>query len=298
MESMSIKKNTFFNIIKTVSAIIFPLITFPYISRVLQPENVGKINFGNSIVSYISLIATLGITTYAIRECAKYKEDKDKLGKVSSQIFSINLVTTGIAYLILIVLLILYGKLRDYRLLIAIQSLKVFFTTIGADWLNTAMEDFKYITLRTLSIQILSLILMFVFIKSPDDYMKYAIITVLSASGANILNIFYRKRFCNTRFTLCMDIKKHLPAILSLFAMMLAQEIFTMCDTTIIGLTLGDYEVGLYSTALKVFNIINQVTCSIFFVVLPQLSVAYSRNKTEDYVRIFALFSGYVYVKQ
>mgnify|MGYP000106819924 CR=1 FL=1 len=189
----SLKINTILNMIKTCSNIIFPLITFPYISRVLMTENVGKVNFGDSYVSYFSLIASLGITTYAIRECAKVRDNREKLEETASQIFSINLCTTGLAYVLLFLSLIIFRRLDVYRNLIMIQSVVIIFTTLGADWLNSAMEDFKYITIRSIIFQIISMILMFTFVKSTSDYMKYAAISVLSTSGYNILNIVYRK---------------------------------------------------------------------------------------------------------
>ena len=101
MSQKSIKKNSIYSVVKTSSSILFPLITFPYISRALLTENVGKINFGLSIVSYFSLIASLGITTYAIRECSAARDDKEKLGNTASQIWSINIITTVIAYIAL-----------------------------------------------------------------------------------------------------------------------------------------------------------------------------------------------------
>lgn len=286
MTKANIKKNTIYNILKTASSVIFPLITFPYVSRVLKPENIGKVNFGNSIVSYFSLIATLGITTYAVRECAKVKSDKEKLGKISSQIISINFFTTVVTYILLIILLCFYGRIRDYRLLIAIQSISIVCTTAGAEWLNTAMEDFKYITIRTVVFQIVSIILMFTFIHKPEDYIKYAVITVVASSGANITNILYRRRYCKIRIVLKCDFKRHLPHIIGLFAMLVAQQIFTMCDTTIIGLVLGDYEVGLYSTAIKVHGVINQVMASITWVVMPQLSIAFAENNIDELKKI------------
>ena len=115
MVQKSLKKNTVFNAIKTFSSIIFPLITFPYISRTLLTENVGKIHFGLSIISYFTLIASLGITTYAIRECAAVRDDRNKLSQVSSQIFSINIITTAVAYLLLALTLIFYSKLENYK---------------------------------------------------------------------------------------------------------------------------------------------------------------------------------------
>ena len=125
----NIKINAILNIIKTISSIIFPLITFPYISRVLKPDNIGKINFGSSFVSYFTLIASLGITTYAIRECSAVREDRKKLEKISSQIFSINFCTTIISYITMFIVLIFFRQFDSYRTLIIIQSLTIVFAT-------------------------------------------------------------------------------------------------------------------------------------------------------------------------
>ena len=113
------------------------------------------------------------------------------------------------------------------------------------------MEDFKFIAIRTVGMQIISLLLMFIFVQNPEDYMTYALISVVASSGANIINIFYRRRFCRTRFTLQLDLKKHLPPILLLFSMILSQTIYCNSDITMLGLLKGDVEVGLYSTSVK-----------------------------------------------
>lgn len=283
MQQKSLKKNSILNVIKTLSSIIFPLITLPYISRVLLPTNVGKVNFGSSFISYFSMIASLGITTYAIRECSAVSNDKEKLGKKSSEIFSINVCTTIVAYLFLAITLMIFRKLDVYRTLIIIQSTSILFMTLGTDWLNTAMEDFKYITIRTLVFQVLSLILMFIFVREQTDYLKYAAISVFSASGANVANIFYRKRFCKVKFTFDMQWKKHFKPILLLFVMILAQTIFSSADVTMLGIMRSDYEVGIYSTAHKIENIISQVVSSLAWVVMPRMSAYYAER---DYDKI------------
>ena len=276
--SKSLKKNTVFNIIKTCSSIMFPLITFPYISRILLPDNVGKVNFAVSFVSYFALIASLGIQTYAIRECAAVNNDKSKLDNISSQIFSINLCMTIVAYLALLITILFARKLDSYRTLIIIQSTTILFTTLGADWLNSAMEDFKYITFRTMIFQLVSLIAMFTFVHQPDDYIKYAIINVMSSSGANIANMWYRKRYCDVRFTLKIDWKRHMIPISLLFVMTLSQTIFHNADITMLGLMWNDYQVGLYSTAHKITNLVSTVVQSVILVVMPRLSYYFANN--------------------
>lgn len=282
----SIRKNTAYNMIKTLASIIFPLITFPYISRVLQPENVGKVNFGSSIVSYFSLAATLGVTTYAIRECSATRGDQKKLERTASEIISINTVTMLLSYAALILCLIFVPKLADYRLLIAIQSLSIFFTVIGADWLNTSMEDFRYITLRTVAFQFVSLVLMFLFVKGPEDYIIYGVISLVASSAGNLCNVFYRHKYGNIHLVRQMNWKKHMPAIMGLFVMLLSQTIMGSIDQTMLGFIKGDYEVGLYSVASKVVQIILQVVASIIWVVMPQLTQGFD-NK--DYKSINAI---------
>lgn len=278
MKESNIGKNAILNILKTMSSIIFPLITVPYISRVLHADNVGKINFGNSIVSYISLIASLGVTTYAIRECSRYRENEKQLENTASQIMSINIFSTVIAYIVLVCLLFFGKSLNGYVILIIIQSAVIIFTTLGADWINSTMEDFKYLAIRTFIVQFVSLIAMFLFVHKPEDYLKYALISVIAQSGANVINILYRRKFCIIRFTVHIDWKRHLPPIMLLFAMILAQQIFVNFDITMIGIMKGDFEVGLYSTATKIYLTVNQVIASIAWVVMPKLSYLFSEK--------------------
>ena len=296
MQRSSVKKNTIFSIIKTASGIIYPLITFPYISRVLMAENVGKVNFGNSIVSYFSLIASLGVSTYAIRECSKARDNQEELDRTASQIFSINIVSTLISYLALVITLIVARPLDNYRELICIQSATILFTTLGADWINSAMEDFKYVAVRTIGMQLVSLALMLVFVRKPEDYTKYAVISVFALSGANVINIFYRRKFCKTRFTIHMDIRKHLPPILLMFSMILSQTIYTNSDTTILGLFRGDYEVGLYSTAVKIYHLVNTMIASVAWVVMPQLSSGFAKKDYQEVNRLLKYSLNFIIV--
>lgn len=276
------KKNAFYSIIKSIFSIVFPLITFPYVSRILRPENIGKVNFGSSFVSYFALIATLGLTTYAIRECSKVREDRALLSRIASQLYSINICTTIVAYVLLAVTLIIFKNLSSYKYIIIVQSTSILLTTLGADWINLAMEDLKFITIRTVLFCFISLGLMLIFVKKPDDYIKYAIIAVLATGGANVVNIIYRKRYCKLSFLLHMDLKCHMKPILFLFVMNLSQRIFNNSDITMIGLIKGNYEVGIYSSAVKIRLIITQLVSSLLWVVMPKLSVCFSENNYEE----------------
>ena len=268
-------KNIVFNMIKTISSIVFPILTYPYVARVLGADNVGKVNYSDSIVSYFSLIATLGITTYAIRESSKVRDDKEKLSVIVSELLSINVVTTILSYLLMFLTLVLVPSLHPYVTIILIQSISMIFSVIGADWLNSAMEDFKYITIRTFIFQVFSLISLFLFVRKKEDYLCYVIITLIAHSGANLLNFFYRRRYCSAKFTFRMQWKKHLKPIMLLFAMLISQTLLNNIDITMLGFMKSDYDVGLYSTAYRVIGIISQVVTSIAWVVMPQLTIAF-----------------------
>ena len=258
----NIKNNSIFNFIKTFSQFIFPLITFPYISRVLGAESIGKYNFSNSVVSYVSMIATLGISSYAVRECSKVKQNRTEYEKTASEIFSINIITTVIAYIILFLLLSFSESLHSYNKLIIILSTTIIFNTFGAEWINNVHEDFKFITIRSISFQILAFVLMLLFVRNQSDYINYAWISLLSTSGANLINVFYRRKYGKIRFTFNINLKVHFKPIVYLFAIYISQQIYVNSDITILGLYKGDTAVGIYSTSVKIYNIVNAMICS------------------------------------
>lgn len=285
--STSIKTNATYNLVKVIFSIAFPLITTPYVLRILQPENFGKVNFTLSVISYFSLIATLGVSVYAIRECSAVKTDKSKLELIASQIFSISIITALISLVLLFLSVFFIPKLTEYCLLFAIESLSIVFVVLGADWLNTSMSDFKYITIRTVVFQIISLILIFLLVKDKSDYTIYVGILIFSTCGANALNILYRRKFCSIRFTFTLDLHKHLPPIFALFALQVSQAILLNIDTTMLGFFKGDYFVGLYSLPIKVIMIASQIIGSITWVILPQLSKAYSEGNVNQFNNVW-----------
>ena len=126
----SVKLNAILNVIKQMCSVLFPLITIPYVTRVLQADNLGKVNFSTSVISYFLLIAQMGITNYAIREGAKVRYDKEKLNKLSNEVYSINIITTLLSYILLFLCICLFRPLQNYKLLLIIQSATIIRTTI------------------------------------------------------------------------------------------------------------------------------------------------------------------------
>ena len=271
MKNKSIKLNAVLNVMKTVFSLIFPLITFPYVTRVLQVEAMGKYDFSSSIVSYFALLAALGINTYAIREGARYRNNPEKMTQFASEIFSINIYSTIFAYLLLFASLIWVNKLKNYSAVILILSVELFLVTISVTWIYNIYEDFGYITLITFCMQFVSLALMFLLVHNSGDLNKYAAISVISANGSGIFMFIHSRKYVKCHFVKKPPLS-HLKPILIVFSTALAATIYISSDTTILGWLVDDYHVGIYGTAAKIYKIIKQVLNAIVAVVIPRFA--------------------------
>lgn len=283
MENKSLKRNASLNGIRTVLAIIFPLITFPYATRVLQVTNLGKVNFSSSIVNYFLLLAGLGVATYAIREGAGLRNDPEKLNTFGNQVFTINLISTVISYLFLFIVLFTVPSLADYRSLLLIQSMSIIFTTVGVEWIYSIYEDYLFITLRSLAFQIISLILLFVLVKDTEDYYLYALITVISTVGSNVINYVHSRKYTKLRLTRHLGLKQHLKPILIIFSNNLLSTFYVNSDITLLGFMVGNYSVGIYSVAVKIYTTVKSVLAAVIIVAIPRLSFYLADNRMEDY---------------
>lgn len=283
VENKSVGKNALLNVFTTLLRVVFPLITYPYVTRILKVENLGKVNYATSIVSYYALFAALGISTYAVREGSRNRNNRRKTEKFADQVFSINVLSTVLAYIVLGISLIFITKFHDYALLILIESLSILFTTIGVDWINTIYEDYAYIAKRSLIIQIFSLVSLFAFVHKSTDYYIYAIITVASQGIVSVLNILHVRKYCKVRFTWHLHLKRHLKPILVLFSNNLAVSIYVNSDTTMLGWMVGDYYVGLYSVAVRIYTVIKQLLAALYNVMIARLSFYYAQGNIDKF---------------
>ena len=283
MHTPSLKQNIALNLFKTLLSLLFPLITFPYASRILLPEGIGKVAFARSFIDYFIIIATLGISTYGIRETAKLRENRERLSKISREIITINMISTCVSYLLLFVAILCIPKLSDYRLLLIVISAKILFTALGLDWLYGGMEDYKYITVRAVIFQIISVILLFVFVHKPEDYLKYASIAVLSNVGSHVCNWIHSRKYIDLFIKTKLELKKHLKPIFILFAMAAVTKIYVVLDVNMLGFICDDWQVGIYTAAVKVNKIILSLVVAACTVLLPRLSYYTEKNETKKF---------------
>lgn len=283
----SLKTNTVLNVVQNICKILFPLITIPYASRILEASNYGRVSFGNSIVRYFILLSALGVSTYAQREAPGFRENRSKITDFSNQVFSINVYATILSYVVLIILLTASYKLRNYTILILIQSTSIILTTLGADWINVVYEDYLFITLRYVAMQCLSLAMLFLFVKTSSDYYIYAAINVAATAGGNIFNIFYIRRYVKLRLINPMECIQHLKPILILFCVSATTVIYVSSDITILGYFMSDVDVGIYTMASNIYSVVKQVISAVIVVSISRMAY-YLGNEQEENYKILA----------
>ncbi len=279
----SMKSNIVLNSLKTAMRFVFPLITFPYVSRILGSVSLGKVSFSNSIISYFALISALGVGTYSIREGAALREKPLERNIFFNEVFSVNFISMTCSYLILFAVTALSIKLKEYYLLLAIQSFTMLFSWIGVDWIFYIYEDYIQITLRSFIAQLVSLIMMFIFVKTPDDYIIYALIIMLSNCGSSLFNYIYVGKYYRPRITFRCNLKKHIKPLLILAVNDFTTTIYVNSDTTMIGFYLGDHYVGLYTTAAKVYFIVKNVMVAIITSGSSRASFYFHNNDLHRY---------------
>lgn len=270
----SIKNNVILNYVNTLASIVFPLITFPYAARVLLPEGIGLVNFQNSIIGYISLLCSLGIPLYAVREVARVRDNIEERNRVTVEITILSLLLAVGGYVIVFAVGELVPQINAHLTLFYILSLTIIFTALGVNWFYTAIEDFKFITIRGLIIRCLFVIALFVFVKTKNDLLIYGIVTVGYTVGNNIINFIHLRKYINL-FRVDwkkLDIFRHLKPALGIFVLNLSTSIYVQLNPVLLGFLANDVQVGYFTAGSKISHIILTVVTSMATVLLPQVS--------------------------
>ena len=290
-QKKSLKLNFIMNAILTMSSFLFPLISFPYVSRILGPEGTGRVDFATSLIAYFLMFAQLGIPTYGVRACAKVRDDKHLLTKTAQELLIINLVMSVLAYAVLALGLIFVPRLRQDRLLYVLVSLTILFNTIGMEWLYKALEQYTYITVRSIAFKLVSLVAMFALIRSKDDYVIYGGITILASSASYLMNFFHARKYISLRPVGGYEFKPHLKAVMVFFAMACATTVYTNMDKVMLGIMAenelqANVNVGYYGAASRIKSILVSIVTSLGTVLLPRASYYVQQGKMEDFRKI------------
>lgn len=264
---------------------VFPLITFPYASRILQADGIGIINFYSSIISYISLLTCLGIPLYATREIAKVKHDPSLISKTSAEVLVLHIALTLIGYIAVAILAITIPKIRDHYPIFLILSASLIFTAMGCDWYFRGTEDFKYITIRGLICRIIYIPLLFIFVKNKNDLMMYSGLTVFVSVGNNCFNLYRIFRVIKLK-----EIKdalkvptKHLKGSVNIFLLSASISLYLQLNILLLGFLSTATYVGYYTAASRLTHIVAGIITALQTTLLPRSSALLAQDANDKF---------------
>ena len=281
--SKSIAKNAVFNMGHNAVLVVFPLVTSAYVARTLGATGVGVVSSAQNLITYFTMIATLGIPSYGVRAIAQAKINKEECNKVFSELFIINFISTVFSLACYAMLILVLDKTLFSNSLHVIFASLIAMNIFNIEWLYQGFEEYKYITIRSISVKIVSLILMFLFVKTERDVNYYAIIICFGSVGNYLLNLSQLKKYVSITLR-GLNLKRHFKAIFTFFASVIAVEIYTLLDVTMLTYMCRSENVGYYSNASKIVKIIANTITAIGAVLLPRLSL-YFGNRDEKQIR-------------
>lgn len=279
---MSLTKNVIFNSLLTVSNYIFPFILFPYVSRVLGPENLGKCDYVDSWINYFMLLSTLGISYVGIREIVASRDDRVKINRTFTSLLLITSVSTLIAICLLVVLTFTLSAFSDYKSLLLIGILKLLGNFFLIEWFYKGLEDFKYITLRTILVKTIYLIAVFVFIRTSSDYMVYYLLLCLMVVINAIVNCWKASKMVSIDFNE-LDLVRYLKPLLVFSLYFALTTMYVSFNVSYLGLKGNDTEVGYFSAASKFFGIMIGLYTAFTSVMMPRLTSLNNKDADKEF---------------
>lgn len=278
MGNKSLSGNFLYNSIYQFMTLVTPLITTPYVSRVLSVDGVGTYSYASSIVTYFTLACVMGTTSYGQRAIGGCQNDSEKRSRVFCEIIILRFLTSMISFCVFLFYCIF---ISDDMVLSLITSMNIIGIMVDINWFFQGMEEFKKVTIRNLLFKAINIVGLFVFIKKPDDIYKYAFLMC----GCSLAGNLFMWKDIRKYLIRVGDIKpfRNLNDILLLFIPTIATQVYTVLDKTMIGLiTNSTYENGCYEQAEKIVRMSLSVVTALSGVLFPRISFYYENNKKKE----------------
>lgn len=292
---MSTKKNLVYNIIGNISAVIFPFVTVPYVSRVLGVDNIGIVGFASTYAQYFALIAALGVPFYGSKEIAKHRDSPEQRNKLFSELFMLTLISSFICSIIYLITVFSIPKLSEHLDFMVVAGAAVYLSAFSFDWFFAGRENFKMITIRSVSVKVMSIILMFLFVRDKGDAIFYCGLSAFAIIANQLWNFNYLIRKEVKISFKNLNYRPHLKPLFTFLATNLAVSVYTILDTVMLGFMSNYSEVGYYTSAIRMTRVLLPFTILTTNVMVPKISYAFSQNDTQTlnhyYRRSFSLIS-------
>lgn len=271
-------KNYLYNSLYQVFLIIVPFITIPYVSRVLGASLIGVNSYTNTIMSYFVLIANLGVTVYGNRTIAYCRDSIDERSRKFWEIFILKFLFSCVTYLLFLVFILMYPK---YTKVLLIQSIQILAVSIEISWLFDGMEDFKRMVIRNFMVKIACVILIFIFVKTPDDFDKYVFITVFSSFLGNLTLWSYVKQYVTRVSFKSLKIQSHFLPVIYLFIPQITSTIFISINKLLLGNLSTMSQAGYFDNSDKIIRILLALITAVGTVIFPKVANEHKKRNKE-----------------
>lgn len=278
----SLKLNYIYNVSYQVLSLITPLITTPYVSRVLGADGIGDYSFTASVVTYFSMVAVLGTLTYGNREISYLQDDRKARSKLFWEIELLSFLSTGICTAAYLIFLLFCDRSRFS--LYAIQTISIVCVAFDIAWLLQGMEEFGKVMFRNMLFKVINIVFIFTAVRDKDDLFLYVAGMVLLALASNLSIWFYLPQYIDRPVWKELHPMRHLKPTLALFIPSVAMSIYTVFDKTMIGLFSNNFENGYYEQALKISKTALTLVTALGAVMIPRMGY-YFNQKNMDKVK-------------
>ena len=285
MRQKSIAKNSIFYFLYNALNMLFPFISSMYVAHILTPASIGDVAIAQNIVTYFAILAFLGIPTYGLREIAKFRNDKQELNRVFSELFIINFISTIAFSAIYYGMILIMPRFRSNLTLYLLVGITVLLNMLNIGWLYEGLEDFGYVSKRNAVFKLLMFILLIVLVRDEQDALLYACINVIGVAGNNLINVIHSRSYVRP-VVHGLNFRRHMKSIILLVVVNLAIEIYTLVDTTMLGLLTTNEHVAFYTYGSRVNRILLQVTNTITMVLVPRISFVYKEGDYKEFNRL------------
>lgn len=248
-------------------------------------DGIGQVQFFSSIISYISLFTCLGIPMYAIREVAKVRGDAVKMSTITVEILLLHAMLTILGYVAVAVICMTVYEVQTNIPLFLILSATIFFTAIGCEWFYQGIEDFKYVAIRGIVVKIISIVLLFLLVKTKEDILWYGAYTVFGILGGNIFNFIRLRKYVNRNIIDLHSLHplRHLKPAIHIFAFNVITSIYLQLNTVLLGFLKDVAAVGYFTAATKLMYMTMSVSNSLGSVMMPRASNLIAENKMDEF---------------
>ena len=284
MAKKSITKNYIYNVSYQVLILITPLITTPYLSRVLEADGIGIFSFTSSIVTYFMMFAALGTSTYGNREISYVQDDRKARSHRFWEIEMLSVITTAISLLVYMIF-VLFGA-KEYKIYFCVQAFTILSAAVDIVWLLQGMEEFGKVLFRNLVFKIANILYIFTFVKSKEDLIWHITGMVVLTFLGNVSIWAYLPKYIDKPEWKSLRPFRHLKGTIALFLPTIAISIYTVLDRTMIGIFSNSYENGYYEQGLNLTKTVLTLLTSLGAVMIPRMGHYFSKGEHEQVKRL------------